>query len=123
MTAARQQGIGEQWDLFEAALKAPMRHGGPGFGRPEARAREEQQADTAWPWKRALTRGSRVNRPGKPPWYVIRTPGGVRGGDRAEPPYSMAVSGTLAPCSCQGQALGARFRGHDENVGLRRLMQ
>ena len=28
-----------------------------------------------------------------------------------------AISGALAPCSCQGQALGARFRGHDEHVG------
>jgi hypothetical protein len=28
----------------------------------------------------------RAKRPGKPPWYVARTPGGVRGGTREEPP-------------------------------------
>ena len=56
MTAARQQGIGEQLDLFDEALKATLRHGGPGPGRAEARAREERQADTAWQPKRALTR-------------------------------------------------------------------
>ena len=33
----------------------------------------------------------RAKRPGKPPWYVVRTPGGVRGGDREEPPYSIAL--------------------------------
>jgi hypothetical protein len=32
----------------------------------------------------------RTKRPGKPPWYVVRTPGGVRGGNREEPPYSIA---------------------------------
>jgi hypothetical protein len=90
MTAVRQQGIGEQLDLFDEALKATMCHGGPSPGRAEARAREEQQADTAWQRERALTRGSRVHSPGKPPWYVIRMPGGVRGGDREEPPYSIA---------------------------------
>src|SRR5271154_226837 len=31
----------------------------------------------------------RVKRSGKPPWYVTRMPGGVRGGDRKEPPYSI----------------------------------
>ena len=25
----------------------------------------------------------------EPPWYVTRMPGGVRGGDREEPPYSI----------------------------------
>jgi RNA-directed DNA polymerase len=56
MTAARQQSIGEQLDLFDEALKAAMRHGGPGPGRAEARARAEQQTDTAWQRDRALTR-------------------------------------------------------------------
>jgi len=57
MTAARQQGSGEQLDLFDEALKATLRHGGPRLGRPEARACEERQADTAWQRERALTRG------------------------------------------------------------------
>jgi len=56
MTAARQQGSGEQLDLFDEALKATLRHGGPSLGRAEARAREERQADTAWQRERALTR-------------------------------------------------------------------
>jgi hypothetical protein len=49
MTAARQQGTGEQLDLFDEALKATVRHGGPGLGGTGARSCEEQQADTAWP--------------------------------------------------------------------------
>lgn len=57
MTAVRQQGSGEQLDLFDEALKATLRHGGPSPGRSEARACEEQQADTAWQRERALTRG------------------------------------------------------------------
>jgi RNA-directed DNA polymerase len=57
MTAARQHGSGEQLDLFDEALKATLRHGDPSLGRSEARAREEQQADTAWQRERALTRG------------------------------------------------------------------
>src|SRR5260370_16177153 len=31
----------------------------------------------------------RVERSEKPPWYVVRMPGGVRGGDREEPSYSL----------------------------------
>jgi hypothetical protein len=31
----------------------------------------------------------RIKRPGEPPWYVARMPGGVRGGDREGPPYSI----------------------------------
>ena len=63
MRAERQQGIGEQLDLFDEALKAVlgldpgMRHGDPDLGRSEARPREEPQTDTAWPRERALTRG------------------------------------------------------------------
>ena len=57
MTAARQQGIGGQLDVFDEALKATMRHGNPGPGRSAARRHEERQADTAWQRKRALTRG------------------------------------------------------------------
>jgi RNA-directed DNA polymerase len=57
MTAARQQGSGEQLDLFDEALKATLRHDGPSLGRSEAKAREERQADTTWQRERALTRG------------------------------------------------------------------
>jgi RNA-directed DNA polymerase len=57
MKAARQQGIGEQLDLFDEALKATVRHGGPGLGGSEARSCEEPQAETAWQQERALTRG------------------------------------------------------------------
>jgi RNA-directed DNA polymerase len=57
MTAARQQGSGEQLDLFDEALKATLRHDGPGLGRSEARPGEERQAGTAWQRARALTRG------------------------------------------------------------------
>src|SRR5437667_4475257 len=31
----------------------------------------------------------RVEHSGKPPWYVTRMPGGVRGGNREGPPYSI----------------------------------
>jgi hypothetical protein len=96
MTAARQQGSGEQLDLFDGALQATVRHGEPGPGGSGARAGAERQADTAWRRKRVLTRGAdsdsppyRVQRSGKPLWYVIRMPGGVRGGNREEPPYSI----------------------------------
>jgi RNA-directed DNA polymerase len=57
MTAARQQGTGEQLDLFDEALKATVCHDGLGLGGSEARPREERQADTAWQRERALTRG------------------------------------------------------------------
>jgi RNA-directed DNA polymerase len=57
MTAARQQGIGEQLDRFDEALKATVRHGDPGPGGSGARACAEPQADTAWQRERALTRG------------------------------------------------------------------
>jgi RNA-directed DNA polymerase len=57
MKAARQQGTGEQLDLFDEALKATMRHGGPGPGGSGTRACAEPQAETAWQRDRALTRG------------------------------------------------------------------
>ena len=63
MKAARQQGIGEQLDLFDEVLKAVlgldpgMRHSGPGPGGSGARSCVEQQAETAWQRERALTRG------------------------------------------------------------------
>src|ERR1700752_1597399 len=104
MTAARQQGIGEQLDLFDEVLKATVSHDGPGPGGSGARACAEPQAETAWQRERALTRGYRVERPGKPPWYAIRMPGGVRGGDREAPPYSISkndrsAAGRAVPCA------------------------
>ena len=57
MKAVRQQGIGEQLDLFDEALKATMRHGGPDLGGSGVRPCEEPQAETAWQRERALTRG------------------------------------------------------------------
>ena len=57
MKAARQQGRGDQLDLFDEALKATLRHGDPGLGRSEAWPCEEPQTDTAWQRERALTRG------------------------------------------------------------------
>src|ERR1700726_1342243 len=57
MKAARQQGIGEQLDLFDEALKATVRRGEPGLGRSEARPCEEPQTDPAWQRERALTWG------------------------------------------------------------------
>src|ERR1700719_1470005 len=57
MRAERQQGIGEQLDLFDEALKPTMRHGDPGLARSETRPCEEPQTDTAWQRERALTRG------------------------------------------------------------------
>ncbi len=57
MKAVRQQGTGEQLDLFDEALKATVRHGGTGPGGSGARSYAEQQAETAWRGERALTRG------------------------------------------------------------------
>src|ERR1700751_2427212 len=98
MTAARQQGIGEQLDLFDEVLKATVRHDGPGSGGSGARACAEPQAETAWQRERALTRGYRVEPPGKPPWHAISMPGGVRGGDREPPPYSIQPWAPASRC-------------------------
>ena len=57
MKAVRQQGTGEQLDLFDEALKATVRHGGPGLGGSGGRPHAEPQAETAWQRERALTRG------------------------------------------------------------------
>jgi hypothetical protein len=94
MKAVRRQGIGEQLDLFDEALKATMRHGNPGLGGPEARLREERQADTAWRRDRALTQGltelrqSALNAQGN---RRVRDPYArwCERGDREEPPYSI----------------------------------
>src|SRR6202048_2786751 len=57
MRAARQQGIGEQLDLFDEALKETTPPADPALARAEARPCEEPQTDTAWQRERALTRG------------------------------------------------------------------
>lgn len=55
MGVKRQQGIGDQLDLFDEALKAAVRHGVPGDGGTGAGAFEERQARTAWDQDRVLT--------------------------------------------------------------------
>ncbi len=53
MGVKRQQGSGDQMDLFDEALKASLRHGVTGEGGTGTR--EERQASTAWGQNRALT--------------------------------------------------------------------
>ena len=55
MGVKRQQGRGDQKDLFDEALKASLRHGVPGEGGTGTGTREERQAPTAWSQDRALT--------------------------------------------------------------------
>jgi hypothetical protein len=55
MAVKRQQGSGDQMDLFDEALKARLRHGIPGNGGTGAGMREEPQAVTAWDRNRTLT--------------------------------------------------------------------
>ena len=55
MGVKRQQGNGDQRDLFDEALKAALRHGGSGEGGTGAGALVEQQAPAAWSEARALT--------------------------------------------------------------------
>jgi len=56
MGVKRQQGSGDQKDLFDEALKASLRHGDSGDGGTGAGACAEPQACTAWERQRALTR-------------------------------------------------------------------
>ena len=56
MGVKRQQGSGDQKDLFDEALKASLRHGDAGDGGTGAGARAEPQAPTASERQRALTR-------------------------------------------------------------------
>jgi RNA-directed DNA polymerase len=56
MGVKRQQGSGDQLDLFDEALKASLRHGVSGEGGTGTGARAERQAATAWDQNRALTR-------------------------------------------------------------------
>jgi len=55
MSVKRQQGGGDQKDLFDEALKASLRHGVCGEGGTGPGTAEEQQARTAWEESRALT--------------------------------------------------------------------
>jgi RNA-directed DNA polymerase len=55
MNVKRQQGGGDQKDLFDEALKASLRHGVSGEGGTGPGTAEEQQACTAWEESRALT--------------------------------------------------------------------
>ena len=55
MGVTRQQGGGDQRDLFDEALKASLRHGATGDGGTRSGACEEPQAPTAWTQQRALT--------------------------------------------------------------------
>lgn len=56
MGVKRQQGSGDQKDLFDEALKAALRHGAIGDGGTRSGAHEESQASTARTQQRALTR-------------------------------------------------------------------
>ena len=53
MSVKRQQGSGDQQDLFDQALQAALRHGATGEGGTGPGAREEPQALTAWEQQRA----------------------------------------------------------------------
>lgn len=55
MGVKRQQGNGDQRDLFDEALKAALRHGVAGEGGTGAGTLVEQQAPAAWSEARALT--------------------------------------------------------------------
>jgi RNA-directed DNA polymerase len=55
MGVKKQQGRGDQKDLFDEALKTSLRHGATGEGGTGAGAHEERQAHTVWAENRALT--------------------------------------------------------------------
>jgi RNA-directed DNA polymerase len=55
MGVKRQQGKGDQKDLFDEFLKTSLRHGVSGEGGTGPGTQEEQQAHTAWTESRALT--------------------------------------------------------------------
>jgi hypothetical protein len=91
MDEKRQQGSVDQRDSLDGDLVATLRHGATGDGGAGPGAIEEQQAPAAWQQERALTRSlsCRAEHCRKPPWYVIRMPGGVRGELREELPNSI----------------------------------
>ena len=55
MGVKRQQGSGDQKDLFDEALQASLRLGATGDGGTRSGACAESQASTAWEQQRALT--------------------------------------------------------------------
>jgi len=55
MGVKRQQGSGDQKDLFDQVLQAPLCHCVTGKGGTGPGAREEPQALAAWEQQRALT--------------------------------------------------------------------
>ena len=93
MDEKRQQGRVDQRASLDGDLEATLRHGAAGDGGAGLGAIEEQQASAAWQQERALTRSlsCRVEHCRKPPWYVIRMPGGVRGELHEGLPYSIAL--------------------------------
>ena len=77
-----QQGSVDQRASLDGDLEATLRHGATGDSGAGLGAIEEQQASAAWQQERALTRSlsCHVEHCRKPPCYVIRMPGGMRGG-------------------------------------------
>jgi RNA-directed DNA polymerase len=55
MGVKKQQGSGDQKDLFDEVLKTSLRHGAPGESGTGTGAQEERQAPTAWSETLALT--------------------------------------------------------------------
>jgi hypothetical protein len=82
MNVERQQGITEQMSLFEqvGSVIRPVDFGDAGSG---SETHEEQQAFTAVDQQRALTYVKRLKETAV---YVVRMPGGVRGGGREASP-------------------------------------
>jgi hypothetical protein len=94
MDEKRQQGSVDQRDSLDGDLVATLRHGATGDGGAGPGSIEEQQASAAWQQERALMRSlsCRVEHCRKPPWYVIRMPGGVKGELRADFPTRLSSS-------------------------------
>ena len=88
MNVERQQGIMEQLSLFEqvGSVIRPVDFGEAGSG---SETDEERQAFTAMGQQRALTYVKRLKETAV---YVVRMPGGVRGGGREASPYSIWCS-------------------------------
>lgn len=90
MSVKRQQGSGDQKDLFDQVLQAPPRLGATGEGGTEPGANAEPQSLAAWEQQRALT-ADRVASCWKPP-STVSTLGGVGGGRREASSYPIGRS-------------------------------
>lgn len=100
MDMKRQQGSADQRDLLDEALMAALRHDASGDGGTEPGAPVESQTPTVWDHERALTQHLQcVEQCRKPPWYVTRTPGGVRGGAARRPPTRFRRHHRISPTS------------------------